>query len=388
MTNSEGDREFDTRDAPTRCVSTAGAASDLAQQLTGLYDRADPLADSAVNALLNHGFSAGMRALALALAGDRSVDLPPPVQALVDTAFRHAADFDQATLERGAAAFAGLGFQPIMTALGLGSLMTTYASPAFTHQLTRSGNLVRMAPRRLIETGGWLAACLQPGGLRPGAPGFRISIHVRLVHAKMRLALGARDWDYAHWGAPLSQFDQLHGILVFSFVAIRSLERIGLRIDDKRITDVYAFWRAVGVLLGVEAIDLVASHAEARRLHDAIEVMNGQPIADAAKLALALLDVFDARATEGRSRLTGMLGKELARSLCHRFLGSETAERLGVAAPRWPSLANCFGATEGIGRSFASPAARASRARQEFQLYLDEHFPAKNVTDRVLAEAT
>jgi hypothetical protein len=366
-----------------RCVVRGELEPDIEATLETLASRADPIADEAFQALLTEGFGKGMQRLEAALSGHPVDDLSDAVRALVHDSEAISANLDHQRVERGALAFVSLGFEPLMTALGLGSLMTTYVSPSFAHQLTRAGNLMRMAPRRLIETGGWLAACLQEGGLKQGAAGYRISVHVRLIHAKMRHALLKGGWDQDHWGAPLSQLDQLQGILVFSFIAMRSLDRAGQRLPEQELDDIYYMWRGIGGLLGVEAVHLVANHQAAASIHDAIETLNGPCASEGAPLAAALLKVFDDRVDQEMQGLQRRIGHDVVRGMAHIYLTPEIASGLGIEKPMFPFWGRIL-RLKSRSKNEGSLAAAATKSRQDFAAYLDEHFPEKDITQRVL----
>ena len=77
-------------------------------------------------------------------------------------------------------------------------------APAGNKPLVFSGRLREQAPRRVAETAKFVTAVCAPEGMRPGADGWLITLHVRLMHAlvNQRFSEGDR-WDTGHWGAPI-----------------------------------------------------------------------------------------------------------------------------------------------------------------------------------------
>ena len=56
----------------------------------------------------------------------------------------------------------------------------------------------------MAETARFVTAVAAPGGLRAGASGWQISVHVRLMHAQVRRLLGQSGrWDRAQWAEPI-----------------------------------------------------------------------------------------------------------------------------------------------------------------------------------------
>ena len=86
------------------------------------------------------------------------------------------------------------------------SLVLGYASPAGNKPLMLSGRLKEQALKRLNETARFVQAVCRPGGMRPLADGWQITVKVRLIHAQVRrMILKSGKWDEGAWGAPVNQ---------------------------------------------------------------------------------------------------------------------------------------------------------------------------------------
>ena len=74
----------------------------------------------------------------------------------------------------------------LRVSFGPGSLTNTYASPAISSVLVRTGRLVDGALRRLTDTRNWRYHLRFPDALQPGNGGFEHTGMVRAMHAFSR----------------------------------------------------------------------------------------------------------------------------------------------------------------------------------------------------------
>src|SRR5690606_21361233 len=219
--------------------------------------------------------------------------------------------------------------------LSLRSLMAGYTSPAGNKPLAFSGRLREQAPRRVAETARFVTAVCAPGGMRPGAIGWSITLHVRLMHAQVRRLLWASDrWDRARWAEPINQHDMLATMLLFSEVYVEGLRIFGFSIDRQEAEDWLHLWRLVAWLMGTEERLLPVDHAEATATRELIYESQGLPDADSRALAAALLEP-----PPGIDPRLASLRHGLLRALSRMLIGDVPADRLGLTpAPVWAKL--------------------------------------------------
>jgi hypothetical protein len=180
---------------------------DLPARLVPYLDRGDALADAALEAL--RGSSAAEREAIIESALNDGGDVPAPLAALVAEARHVPFWLDERRLERAHEVFLRGGVLGGIT-LGLCSLVHGYAAPAGNKPLAFSGRLKERADRRLAETGRFVTDVTAPGGLRPGAGGWRSVLRVRLMHAQVRrLLLESGRWSFEAWSHPINQHDML-----------------------------------------------------------------------------------------------------------------------------------------------------------------------------------
>src|SRR5690349_17142302 len=168
--------------------------------------------------------------------------------------------------------------------------MASYTATAGNERLACSGGLREQAPRRVAETARFVTAVCAPNGMRPGAEGWRITLHVRLMHAQVRRLLWASGrWDRERWAEPINQHDMLATMLLFSEVYIEGLRVFGFSISDEEAEDWIHLWRLVAWVMGTEEALLPGNYAEATVLRELIQHTQGPPDTDSRELAAALL---------------------------------------------------------------------------------------------------
>jgi hypothetical protein len=280
----------------------------------------DPLADAAVEALHAHPGERG--ALLSALRG-QDVTLSEPTRAFVDEAARVPLWVDWPRIDRAGTLLFRTG--PIGgLVLGAASLVSGYASPAGNKPLVLTGRLEHATSHRLAETGRFVTAVCSPGGLRPVAPGWAITLRVRIMHAEVRrLASCDARWS-DDWGCPINQHDMLATSLLFSQVWLDGVRKLGIRLTAEEGGDWLHLWRWCSVVMGVDPELLPTEEHEAQRVTELIRMTQDVPDDDARRLVAALI---------------GAEAPGLAHALCRELLGDDVADHLGVQPRnRWRHL--------------------------------------------------
>ena len=109
---------------------------------------------------------------------------------------------------------------------------------------------------RLVDTGALLGSCMRGlDNILPGAEGWKMCLHVRILHAKVRRTLlrrtGKRAWKTDEYGIPINQEDMAATLLAFSFNTLQGIEFVGgVDIPRNEQEDYIALWRYIGWLLG------------------------------------------------------------------------------------------------------------------------------------------
>lgn len=303
----------------------------------------DRLADAVVAMYKTLPPGQGRKRLDQALeSGIASVEEPP--QALVD--LFEQVDHEPVWLDRGKLALAcdvsrriGPWGELVLRNM---ALMGGYLAGAAAKPLVFTGQLDRMTPRRLVETGKFWMDVTSHGGLERNADGFKSAIRVRLMHAQVRaMLLQSGKWDPA-WGHPLNQWDSMGTILEFSTIFLTGLRALGFIFTRKEREAVVHLWRYVGYLMGVEERILPACEADAMRALYHVMATVGPDDEDSRRLGQALANVPLQNAPEH------WLGQQLAKvehtlriGYTRYILGDAAGDKLGL--PRtaskyfWPA---------------------------------------------------
>ena len=150
----------------------------------------DPLADAVVAMYHRLPAGQGRKLLDQALEqGLHTLDDPPEEL----PALFHQVDHEPIWLDRAQLRLAcevshrvGLAGELVLRNL---SLMGGYLAAAAAKPLAFTGELDRMANRRLVETGKFWIDVTTPGGLERDRDGFKSAVRVRLMHAQVRAML-------------------------------------------------------------------------------------------------------------------------------------------------------------------------------------------------------
>lgn len=337
-------------------------------RLGALMRLGDPLADAAVAVLAARpDRGQGLVERALAQGIDATPEAPPELVALFAELDHVPAWLDKEALARGgelllrAGWFGGLALAT--------SLLYGYASPGGNKPLVFSGQLAKLAPRRLIETSRFVEATCAPNSLTRFAPGFAITVKVRLMHAHVRrMILASGRWDVEAWGLPANQHDMGATSLLFSIVAVDSLAKLGFTHDEDEVHRFMQLWRYSGHLMGVHPEVLPASAREARRLAEIIAMTEEPPDDDSRALSRALFATGESpvRATPAeiaRAKRMVYLGQGIIRGM----LGDALADQLDVPHHTgrfaFPVLRALIGSVERRADALPAPLRAAWRRR-------------------------
>lgn len=210
------------------------------------------------------------------------------------------------------------------------SLVGGYRFGGPTDLLVATGGLTGgRTRRRLAETQHWTIALSDPGALRPGGEAWRLTVHVRVMHALINAAYEPK-WDVGRWGLPINQFDQAGTLGLFSGTLLLACRALGMPISKR---DSHAFmhlWKYVGWLLGVDPDFLTDDEAEGNRLN--YHILLAAPDLSAAGPPLARA-VYDAIATRNFHGWPGQLQGLRGRIEQERFLSMLTGF-IGVGGMR------------------------------------------------------
>ncbi|MEU7813259.1 oxygenase MpaB family protein [Pseudonocardia sp. NPDC049154] len=238
---------------------------------------------------------------------------------------------DPALVERGARAFRRLGRSRDDVLLQL-SLIGGYRFVGPADLLVETGGLTgSTAQRRLGETQTWVDAVCAPGGMRRDGEGWRLTVHVRAMHALVndRFERNGR-WDVARYGLPVNQSDQAATLGLFSSTVLLGVRALGRLVSRAESRAVMHLWKYVGWLIGVDEDWLFDTEREQNVFNRHVLLAQGGPTPAGAALAAALVD-GTLTGHEGRfATLRGRYERARTLSMLRWFLGRESLHDLAL----------------------------------------------------------
>ena len=141
----------------------------------------------------------------------------------------------------------------------------------FTTNIAKSffitGRVRDQGVRRLGQNNRHMMEIFLPGGLYRGGDGWKLSVRIRIVHARMRHLLNnSEDWDAEAWGAPISAAHLGYAVSAFSARLLKHMKTLGAKYSDAEYDSFMAVWRYSGRLMGIPETILFRDADEALKL--------------------------------------------------------------------------------------------------------------------------
>ncbi|HWJ80696.1 MAG TPA: oxygenase MpaB family protein [Nocardioides sp.] len=340
---------------PLRLLGRVGDVDEaLMERLGRAFGERDELGARLADAIRMRGDAPGrvtMDQLRTALAGGiAAVDDPPPALAAFMAEVERVPDWvDWDLVERGGEVFRLLGRNAADVLLQL-SLVGGYRFGGPTDLLVATGGLTGdMTLRRLAETQKWGASLTGAEALRPPAPGrppgegWRLTVHVRAMHALVNAAFEPQ-WDTERWGLPINQTDQASTLGLFDGVLIMGSRALGVPIGSADSRALMHLWKWVGHLMGVHEDFLVDDEWARHRLSYHVLLAQADISPAGPQLAQAVVaaqrDRHFPRWPAPLQPLRARWERERLLSMLTLFLGGTSMRELGL--PRRPPWAHAY----------------------------------------------
>ena len=202
----------------------------------------------------------------------------------------------------------------------------------FTTNIAKSffvtGRVRDQGIRRLTQNNRHMMDIFLPGGMEREGDGWKLSVRIRLIHARVRRLLReSPEWDQEAWGLPISSAHLGYAIAAFSARLLKHMKTLGADYNQEEHDSFMAVWRYSGWLMGIPESILFRDANEALRLYD-IGLMC-EPSSELESIVMAHALINSAPIVAGVSdpverhrlslyvyRLTrGLIGKELCEQL-------------------------------------------------------------------------
>ena len=155
----------------------------------------------------------------------------------------------------------------------LGAFVAGVLIEGFTTNIAKSffitGRVRDQGIRRLGQNNRHMMEIFLPGGLYRHGDGWKLSVRIRIVHARLRYLLNnSEDWDAEAWGAPISAAHLGYAISAFSARLLMHMKTLGAEYNDEDYASFMAVWRYSGHLMGIPQTILFHDAEEALKLYD------------------------------------------------------------------------------------------------------------------------
>ena len=209
----------------------------------------------------------------------------------------------------------------------------------FTTNIAKSffitGRVRDQGVRRLGQNNRHMMEIFLPGGLYRDGDGWKLSVRIRIVHARLRhLLRNSEDWDTEAWGAPISAAHLGYAISSFSARLLKHMKTLGAEYNDEEYDSFMAVWRYSGYLMGIPETILFHDGDEALRLYEVGQMCEPDSPIESVVVAHSLVNsaplIAGVTNPEDRRRLAkyvyrisrGLIGNEAADSLQYPPLSS------------------------------------------------------------------
>ncbi|NGM21048.1 DUF2236 domain-containing protein [Roseomonas stagni] len=260
----------------------------LAETYLRLTGQGDPLADAAMAAMegaggrhwIDRGIEQGGSALA---------EAPEALRAFFADAETVPAWFDPEATRAGHRAFHGNS--EMLIGAFVGAVLIEGFSTLISKSFAITGRVTDQGVRRLQQNNRHLVEIFMPGGLDRQGEGWKLSVRIRLMHARIRQLLSrSEEWDAAAWGVPLHAAHIGFATAAFSGQLLHRGRQLGLRFTAEEAESFMLVWRYAGHLMGVPPALQARTEAEARHLVHIGRLCEPEPQLEAIMMANSLIN--------------------------------------------------------------------------------------------------
>jgi hypothetical protein len=303
-----------------------------------LLNHGDKLMDDVVEWMAQTGFPPGQRAFEQALTHgiDTLPDAPEPLRALFRQVEHNPTWLNETLLCRGQqfCQMTGVNSGYILREAGL---LAGYQVSYLNKVLALTGALEKAPARRIAETAQWWCDCISDAEISRHGPGYRATLHVRLVHSLIRRKIIRHPgWCISDDGVPVNQVDMAATLHAFSTVFLLGIRSLGMPVRKEDSQAVMHLMRYIGFLLGIDNVLLCRTEGKARKHFLFISMSLISPDDTGKILAKSLCEEPFSRHYPAFPRLMAYVEHKKNLSLDVFFLGKKAMRALGLPSGSLP----------------------------------------------------
>ena len=182
--------------------------------------------------------------------------------------------------------------------------------------------------RQLKQVNRHLLDIFFPGGLLRNGEGWKLSVRIRFIHARVRQLMKVADeWHTGAWGTPISAAHMGFSAASFSERLLEHSISVGATYSEEEKESISSLWRYVSYLMGVPEAILYSNRDEAQKLFKIAFMCEPSPDPDAATMANILIQsipVVAGLVDPGEQKTM----KDLAYRISRALVGNELANQL------------------------------------------------------------
>ena len=253
---------------------------------------ADPLVDPVMRDLQGLGHAECGRLLRAAVEQQDDVlrDAPPSLQRFVHEVSTVPAWYDRAVAQHGCRVFLHNSDQ-FLAAFAAGAIVEGFAT-MISKSFAITGRMIDDGVRRLKQNLRHLLDIFLPRGVEPSGDGWKLTLRIRIVHARVRALLKeSEEWERDNWGLPVSAAHVALASAAFSARLIQLAEKLGARFESNDDREAFmSIWSYDAWLMGVPDALLFHSYAEGLRMFELGSACEPPPDDDAIALANCIVN--------------------------------------------------------------------------------------------------
>lgn len=290
----------------------------------------DPVADRMMEDLsrLDHGKQADLIRLGMDYPGGSELaDAPDSLREFFNDAERRPDWLDYSAFDEAIRMFhrnSGICLTAILAAVLVEGYTTNIAKSFVLTGRTRDQGI-----RRLGQNSRHVVEVFFPGGLDRESDGWKTSVRIRIVHARVRRLLsGSDDWDTEAWGIPICAAHTGFASVAFSARLLQHMKTLGADWDEEERTSFMDVWRYTAFLIGIPETILFREFDDALNLHHIGLTCEPAPSLESIVITSSLMNqagLLSRSASDAESRIKearyayrlsqALVGDELAKSL-------------------------------------------------------------------------